>query len=346
MDVKVDRPNLNRGLDAAGGKQGTHQPSMGNFRGSNFKFPAGLSKSQPNGNMESQPRKTYSYNIYPPELGEDARWDTGTMYFMKKTDQPLKEMYDLCMTRSFIHHSHALKFDNMGKDQAGAKNLRRANRRDHSFMSDFDSIVNELEIAGFGIGKDDPSDTMGDVNSSDRSMFSGSFKVVPLVFYGFTTMSNYWETDLLAGQSLFAMIKPLTPEKQFMNSVGEWHSINNPPDYATIPDIVFTTNQTNSAPRRLTCIEELYRRLGEQPDLHSRSWIDWKKDDRTSRDELYGEVKEGMVWNIGKSQHGEEMSPGQRQHSRNKLTNRLRFIQDYNTMPQTIEVLINIKREF
>lgn len=346
MSIQVDRPNLNRGLNAAGGKQGTHQPSMGNFRGSNFKFPSGLAKSQPNGNMESQPRKTYSYNAYPPELGEDAKWDTGTLYFMKKTDQPLVEMYDLGMTRSFIHTSHAVKFAGLNNDQSGTKNLRRTNRRDHTFMSDFDRIVKELEFAGVGIGKDDPSETMGDVVSSDRAMFSGNFKVVPLVFYGFTTMSNYWEQDLLAGQSLYAMIKPLTPEKTYLNSVGEVQTIGELSKYETIPDIVFTTNQTNSAPRRLACLEELYNRSGQQPDLHSRSWIDWKFDTRTERQEIYGEVKDGMVWCLGKSQHGEEMSPGQRQHSRNKTNQRLRFMQDYNTMPHTIEVLINPRREF
>jgi hypothetical protein len=352
--MQVSKPNLNRGLSA-----GVKQESFGNFRDSNFRFPDGLSKSQPPPTPLTNPPFTYKYAILPTENNWDMRWDVGTLLFVKKDDNALKQMYCLSyartlMMQSGINHHLAKKSLPSSSSTTSSALVTKPRARDYNFMGTMEDIVQNLEFAGVGIGPVEPGLQIGTADMTTSMKYSGNSKQVPFVAMGRCFVPNLWECQLRAGQDLYIGIKPrkIKGGKSY-NELGDPKNVpTGIEDYHTCPDFFFYTHPANRPPPYCTDQSKaLDEAKGNQPPLTDRAYIDWTvtEDSMTKVKTYEGEIKDAIVWKIGRVYRLEQSRNTVRSVGTSRIYEKsqepLSFEKDYRTYPM-IEIQLDPTRVY
>ena len=277
---------------------------------------------------------------------------------IKKDTNALKQMYCLSYARTLMAQSAiaqhlANKKRAISGTSAPSENdntiqlgKNRPKARDYNFMADMESIAENLDFAGIGIGPVEPGLQIGSADMTSSAKYSGHSKQVPLVVEGNCFIPNLWECELRAGQDLYIGIKPRKPGKKFYNQLGEPLQISDDiKDTDLIPDFFFYTHPSNKPPPRCSNLSVLLEGKGDQPALTDRCYIEWTVDQSTG--EMTGELKDGIVWKIGRVYRGEtgRSVVGGTSRFNEKPQEPLTFTKDYRTYP-LIEIALDPKRVY
>lgn len=366
MNNNVAQPNTNRGLAA-----GVQNERFGAFRDGNMSFPQGAAGWQQPPTTMSRPTLSYRYPILPTEHNYDAKWDNGTILFVKKDDNRLKRMYCLSLLRAMMMQSAIERHldRRTGSGSGGAEPLAdsvaaafgkpaapvyskiaKAKRVDHSFLSTIESIAENLEFAGLGAGPTDPSLQVGTFEMQDSMHYSGSQKQVPFIFNGNAFMPKVFQQDLDISTPLYMIIKGVCPPPKFYNPAGDGLTV--PKSICKtdlVPDVIFFASPAHRAPMYNSDPSALYRRKGEQPPLDDLSYIEWSLDPRTKDITNYvmAEMKTGLLWSIGHN-YNSETSAFDHASSKNlrAVTAPLPFHDDYGKNCDLMQIYVNPKRVY
>jgi len=328
MQNQIDKPNLNRGVEA-----GLKQPSFGNFRGNNMSFPKNLANSQPPPTTQSRPRISYPLSMYPVPNDYDVQWGVGDLLFAKTDSNRLRHLYDMKLLRYVMYQSaiskhmeeiSAMTRRNQADTITGApelqtdtsedleKRLRKAKSVDYGFLATLESIEKNLDICGILFGETSPEVQVGNVELSNAVAFAGSAKNLSVMVDGDAYMANVFSNKIMPGQDLYLMIKPQKPQRQYANPRMHTFQVSaDIKDWHLIPDLVFYTTPGGGEPPYMSSMDELYAcDPTKQPPLTDRGYIEWSYDSRkktdinTERPQI-GTLKQGILWHLGKAYNEE-----------------------------------------
>ena len=335
MAANIPGPNLNQGISA-----GIMGPRFGNDRGESFGSPMYMAGNQPTTTIQSNFRHTYNMMMRPADNNWDSRINNGTLLFIQRKAAIANNIMTLESVRYYVHQAAITQWNDtktardLGKDGAEVlKSRPRGRGLNFGFLGDIESIRENLAFMGPAIGPTIPGTSAGATERIDSSIYTGDFKMVPFVTWGHGYIPNFWG-DIANGRDVWMVCKPMPAQEAYFSPSGTRNVV--PEDMrkkkCLIPDFHFTTHR----PMDICSTKELFAGAGEQPPLDSAEWIDWKYDENNAIES--GEIKRGIVWQVGYCPHGEK---GQHAgvHVPGRKAERMPWKQDYNDLPQ-MEILM------
>lgn len=304
----IGRANLDR--------SGRSQPHFG-MQGGSMTYSEAMERWQSEPVDQDQPRLTTDFR-FRPQLDTEKKLSLGTPLFIKKNvNVSAHELYSLGVLRYLLRMS---KERNVQQQQAAQKKQEQcpdpvpfppAKRTKiteiaETYLATMESFFDTIEFAGVTYGSPSPHAANGPLATS-MSVLSVKNQVVAAVTDGHAFFPNYFNRDIRNGQELYMIIKPIEVQyaSKFVSPYGDAKSSAlSQTDLVT--EIQFYTNPAGKPPRRISSMESLgLLTSGRQPPLDSRSYIDTVK----NGDEISYELKDGLVYSIGRALHDYPMRP-------------------------------------
>lgn len=268
---------------------------------------------------QDQPRLTTDFR-FRPQIDPDKKLDLGTVLFIKKSvNVSAHEIYSLTTLRYLLRNA---KEQTVQQQRAAQKNDEcptaqpfppakrvRVTPYTETFLSTMESFFNTIEFAGVSYGSPTPHAANGSLQTS-MSVLSVKNQIVPTVTDGHAFFPNYFNKDIRNGQELYMIIKPIEAQyaSRFLSPYGDSKSSSLGQNDLVI-DIQFYTNSSGRPPLAISSIDALKLITSgsqpQQPPLESSTYIDVVKN---GKDYDY-ELKQGLVYSIGKSLHDYPMRP-------------------------------------
>lgn len=323
-------------------RTGMNQPEFGMQDGS-MSFPRGYETLQPQPTDPSQPRHTTGWRCRL-QLEIEKHLEIGTPLFVQKDvnvsahtiwSLPLLR-YQLRMARELQARlkGGAMKTVAISTTFPSSKRIRVNEPQAETFLASMESLFENVEFAGISNGSPSPYAANGPYQNS-FSVLTAKSQVIPTVTMGHSFFPNFFYSPIQNGQELFMIIKPVEVRfaSKFVSPYGD-PTASSLSDSDLVIDIIFFTNPENKPPRRISGVEMLeYITKGTQPPLDSRSYIEMNSDGDY-------ELKDGLVYSIGKSLHHYPMRPSYMPSEGDGLPNAMQT----NGVTAMIEIALGIRR--
>lgn len=297
--------------------------------------------------FDTNPLITYNFPIAPLRDGLNRQWDTGTMLFMKRDTQMVKQMFDLSMLRAMFYMAKIQQVEGERTDPNGRSALSGARSRGDNYMylADLGSVRENLAFIGTAYSGSEPSIGPRVGLPTDGMAYTGGFMMQNCVFQGMGTIPNFWGA-LAQNQKLYLIIKPMVMESTYYTAQGT--PVKVPASILAkkrlVLDVCFYTSVNNAPPSCCTDASLLLKADGGQPPIDDAAWIDWRRD--SDGNILYGTLERGIVIEIGSAYHSEVDSRQQPHAPGPRVAERLPWNMDYNTLYKPMEVRFNIKNKY